>query len=49
MAISRAIALHARPREWQRLQKNGMKADFSWDASAAAYAALYRQLLGTSA
>ena len=49
MAISRAIALHARPREWQRLQKNGMKADFSWNASAAAYAALFRQLLGTSA
>ncbi|HET9629952.1 MAG TPA: glycogen synthase GlgA [Novosphingobium sp.] len=45
MAISRTVALHAQPREWQRLQKNGMKADFSWNASAAAYAALYRQII----
>lgn len=49
MAIARAIQLHASPREWQRLQKNGMKADFSWDRSAATYAALYRQLLGPAA
>lgn len=45
MAVSRATALYARPPEWRRLQKNGMKADFSWGASGAAYAALYRQLL----
>ncbi|MFZ9394625.1 MAG: glycogen synthase GlgA [Erythrobacter sp.] len=46
MAVSRAVELYARPGEWKRLQKNGMKADFSWAASGAAYAALYRQLLG---
>ena len=45
MAISRTVELYRRPDEWKRLQKNGMKADFSWDASAAAYAALYRQLI----
>ncbi|MFY8047797.1 MAG: glycogen synthase GlgA [Erythrobacter sp.] len=45
MAISRACALYDRPAEWKQLQTNGMKADFSWDASGAAYAALYRQLL----
>ncbi len=45
MAVSRAVELHAHPAEWKRLQKNGMKADFSWGASGAAYAALYRQLL----
>lgn len=45
MAVSRAVELYNRPPEWKRLQKNGMKADFSWDASGAAYAALYRQLL----
>lgn len=45
MAISRAVALYHRPKEWKRLQANGMKADFSWAASGAAYAALYRQLL----
>lgn len=44
MAVSRTAELYARP-EWKRLQKNGMKADFSWGASGAAYAALYRQLL----
>jgi starch synthase len=43
--ISRAVALYHQPAAWKRLQTNGMKADFSWDASGAAYAALYRQLI----
>lgn len=47
-AVSRAVALFARPGEWRRLQKNGMKADFSWKTSGAAYAALYRQLAGNT-
>jgi starch synthase len=45
MAITRAVTLYHRPKEWKRLQTNGMKADFSWRASGAAYAALYRQLI----
>ncbi|HSJ77092.1 MAG TPA: glycosyltransferase, partial [Erythrobacter sp.] len=45
MAVSRACELYGSPAEWKRLQKNAMKADFSWSASGAAYAALYRQLL----
>ncbi|GAA0758752.1 starch synthase [Erythromicrobium ramosum] len=45
MAVSRAVALYAQPAQWKRLQKNGMRADFSWGASGAAYAGLYRQLL----
>lgn len=45
MAISRAVALYHSSDEWKRLQTNGMKADFSWSASGAAYAALYRQLI----
>lgn len=45
MAISRTAQLHADPAIWTQLQKNGMKADFSWAASGAAYAALYRQLI----
>jgi len=45
MGISRAVELYHRPTERKRLQKNAMKADFSWGASGAAYAALYRQLI----
>ena len=41
-ALLRAIALYGEPAAWQRLQRNGMKADVSWSASAARYATLYR-------
>ena len=43
--ISRAAQLYHQPGAWKRLQINAMKADFSWRASGAAYAALYRQLI----
>jgi starch synthase len=43
--ISRAVAHYHHTAAWRRLQTNGMKADFSWRASGAAYAALYRQLI----
>ncbi|MDP3906468.1 glycogen synthase GlgA [Novosphingobium sp.] len=46
-AIDRAIRLYHTPGAWQMLQRNGMKADFSWNNSGAAYAALYRELTGT--
>ena len=45
MAVSRAVELYAAAPAWKRLQKNGMAADFSWGASGAAYAGLYRQLI----
>jgi starch synthase len=45
MGITRAVELFARPAQWKRLQTNGMKADFSWSASGAAYATLYRELI----
>ena len=45
MAVSRAVDLYAQGPVWKRLQTNAMKADFSWGASGAAYAALYRQLI----
>jgi starch synthase len=44
-AIHRAIALHARPEAWRRLQRNGMAADFSWRESGRRYAALYHDLM----
>jgi starch synthase len=43
-AISRAIALYRQPAQWHLLQRNGMKCDFSWNASGKAYADLYVQL-----
>jgi len=45
-AIGRAMALHADPKAWRRMQQNGMKSDLSWGASARRYAALYRGLGG---
>lgn len=44
-ALQRACALYADPPSWRCLQRNGMKADFTWGRSAAAYAALYRGLV----
>ncbi|MDE2404791.1 MAG: glycogen synthase GlgA [Sphingomonadales bacterium] len=48
-AISRTVALYRQPDVWRRLQRAGMAADFSWKASGAAYAALYRELVGVPA
>lgn len=44
-AIRRAVAVHAVPSAWAAIQKQGMKADVSWDRSAARYAELYRSLV----
>ncbi|MHB1515965.1 MAG: glycogen synthase GlgA [Acidiferrobacteraceae bacterium] len=44
-AIQRAVAAYRDTVTWRRLQKNGMHADFSWDASAQHHAALYRSLI----
>ncbi len=41
-AISRALALHADPKAWMALMKNGMRQDFSWARSAREYIRLYR-------
>jgi starch synthase len=41
----KAIALYPSRPLWQALQRNGMRQDFSWDRSAAAYAQLYSRLL----
>ena len=44
-AISRASALYRQPRSWRRLQRNGLKCDFSWASSGRVYAELYAGLL----
>ncbi|WP_297975822.1 glycogen synthase GlgA, partial [uncultured Amaricoccus sp.] len=44
-AIRRAAALMRDKAAWSAIQRQGMKADVSWDRSAAAYADLYASLL----
>lgn len=43
-AINAALAAYPNKKIWTRLQKNGMKADFSWGRSAAEYVKLYQAL-----
>jgi starch synthase len=45
-AIDRTLQLWRSPAAWRQLQRNGMKADFSWVQSGKAYAELYRELTG---
>lgn len=47
-AITRTVHLYQAPEVWTALQRNGMKADFSWARSGAAYANLFRELTGKS-
>lgn len=44
-ALRRTLALYARPDRWAMLQRNAMRADFSWDESGRRYADLYSSLL----
>ncbi|MEO8595785.1 MAG: glycogen synthase GlgA [Candidatus Solibacter sp.] len=45
-AVRQAVRAYADPAGWQRMMRRGMGKDYSWKASAAAYSALYRRLLG---
>jgi starch synthase len=42
--VKHALALYREPLLWRRLQLQAMLQDFSWSASAARYAALYREI-----
>jgi len=44
VAVERAITLWRIPQQWSRLQRNGMRRDFGWAASAARYLGLYRKM-----
>jgi starch synthase len=39
--VRRALELFRNPAEWRKIQLNGMKLDFSWDASAREYVKVY--------
>lgn len=45
-AIRRTLALYADEKSWKKMQRRGMKADVSWESSAARYAQLYASLIG---
>ena len=42
--LSSALAAFPNKKIWTRLQKNGMRADLSWDRSAGEYVKMYRKL-----
>ncbi len=44
-AVQAAMDAYGQRSAWQDRMRRGMKKDFSWNASAAAYSLLYRQLL----
>ena len=44
-AVRRVAEAHASPALWASIQRQGMKADVSWDRSAGKYVELYRALL----
>ena len=44
-AITRAIAAYRTPALWQQMMRCAMRQDFSWDAAAERYLALYREIL----
>ncbi len=45
-AVRSAVRAYTNADLWREIMRRGMRQDFSWVASAAAYSALYRQLLG---
>ncbi|MCS7286722.1 MAG: glycogen synthase [Anaerolineae bacterium] len=46
-AIVRALERYKNPQEWRRIQLQGMRVDFSWEASARKYEDLYYKALAS--
>ena len=42
--IREALYFYGRPDDWQKIQRNGMLVDNSWEAAAKKYAALYQEV-----
>jgi starch synthase len=47
-AMFQALKTYASPEDWQHMQRNGMKEDFSWPRSARKYANIYLSLISGS-
>ncbi len=47
-ALREAVQTFSSQQTWRTIQRNGMAEDFSWERSAAGYAALYQELLSSS-
>jgi starch synthase len=45
-AVRAAVQAFSNEDAWREMMRRGMQKDFSWNASAARYSALYQQLLG---
>jgi starch synthase len=45
LALRGLLTLYANKTQWAQVQKNAMKQAVGWEASAAAYAALYEEML----
>lgn len=45
-ALNTALDLYAEPEHWQRMVRNGMSRDFSWQRQGGLYVDLYEKLLG---
>jgi starch synthase len=43
-AVERALLAYRDRTAWRRLQVNGMRRDFGWNASAARYLEIYRRI-----
>lgn len=47
-ALREAVQTFSSQQTWRKIQRNAMAEDFSWERSAAGYAALYQELLSSS-
>jgi len=45
-ALNTALDLHLQPEHWQRMVRNGMAKDFSWERQGGKYVEIYRRLSG---
>jgi len=47
--IDEALSIYSQPKTWRQLMLNGMRADYSWEASARHYVDLYKKLVSVGA